>query len=335
MATLSRVTHVSATALLCMDSVSQNKFWTESHLRKGSHFLDRDRDLFVELVIFVIDQLEIIQGEIIEVLDVGIDPELGRLVGLELDDALDRVNVSVIDMRVGDHMQECADLKTAHLREHMQEDRVLADVPVVRDQHILRALVENHVQLVLRDVQRDAVGAGIEPHLVQVVMVIDIGHDAAGFGMVLEVEQHTIHLIELALGIDMLDAQLIAVRLADGAVLIRPAVPDMALELMDIVALLLPDPQQLVDTALEKDLAERHDRELLREVIAIHDAELLDRMGGRVIVAPVRAHVHPLVGKTVFDNILTIRDKTLVSIAHTHPSFFYQLRSGAHAVISQ
>ena len=104
LATLSRVTHVSATALLCMDSVSQNKFWTESHLRKGSLFLDRNRDLFVELVVFVIDQLEIIQGEIIEVLDVGIDPELGRLVGLELDDALDCVNVSVIDMRIGDHM---------------------------------------------------------------------------------------------------------------------------------------------------------------------------------------------------------------------------------------
>ena len=153
--------------------------------------------------------------------------------------------------------------------------------------------------------------------------------------MVLEVEQHSVHLVELALGIDVLNAQLIAVRLTDGAVLIRPAVPDMALEIMDIIALLLPDPQQLVNAALKKDLAQRHDRELLTEIIAIHHAELLDRMGGRVIVAPVRAHVHPFVGKAVLNNILTIRDKTLVSIAHTHPSFFYQLRSGAHAVISQ
>ena len=49
-----------------------------SSLYQREPFLDRDRDLLVELVVFVIDQLEIIYGEVIEILDLGIDPPTSK-----------------------------------------------------------------------------------------------------------------------------------------------------------------------------------------------------------------------------------------------------------------
>ena len=94
-------------------------------------------------------------------------------------------------------------------------------------------------------------------------MVEDIRHDAARGRIVLEIIEHPVDLIEISLGIVVLDAQLIAVRLADGTILVSPAVPDMGSQLMHIIRLLLPDPQQLVDAALEEHLAQRHDREFL------------------------------------------------------------------------
>ena len=47
------------------------------------------------------------------------------------------------------------------LSKHMQQHRVLAHIPVVGYEHILRALVEDHIQALARNVQRNAVGAGI------------------------------------------------------------------------------------------------------------------------------------------------------------------------------
>ena len=74
------------------------------------------------------------------------------------------------------------------------------------------------------------------------MVVIQVGEDAAGAGIVLEVPEHLIHLVHIPLGIVVLHAQLVTVGLADGAVLIGPGIPDVAAELMDVVGLLLPDP---------------------------------------------------------------------------------------------
>ena len=102
--------------------------------------------------------------------------------------------------------------------------------------------VEDAVERIARDVEGHRIRARIEVHLVQVLKVIQIGEDAAGSGVVLQIVEHPVDLIELPFLVDRLLGELIAVRFADRARFIRPAVPDMRVEVADVVALLLPDP---------------------------------------------------------------------------------------------
>ena len=56
---------------------------------------------------------------------------------------------------------------------------------------------------------------------------------------------------------------------------------------MDVVRLFLPDPQQLVDRALPVGAAERQNRELLRQIVAVDDAEFFDSVRACPVL-PVR-----------------------------------------------
>ena len=59
-------------------------------------------------------------------------------------------------------------------------------------------------------------------------MHIDIGHDPAAEGIVLQIVDHAVHLIHHAFLILMLHLHLIAVCLTDRAVFICPLIPDVA-----------------------------------------------------------------------------------------------------------
>ena len=113
-----------------------------------------------------------------------------------------------------------------------------------------------------------------------------------------------------------LHADLIAVGLADGAVLIRPAVPDVAPQVVDVVGLLLPDPQQLVDAGLEVRPADGEDGELRLQVVAVDDAEFLHRVGGGA-VGPVGTHLLVGVPHAVLQNVPAVLFEYLVSVAHS------------------
>ena len=63
--------------------------------------------------------------------------------------------------------------------------------------------------------------------------------------------EHPVHLIHVAFFIMALHADLVAVGLSDGARLIRPLVPDMAVQIMDIIGLFLINPQNLIHAALK------------------------------------------------------------------------------------
>ena len=58
----------------------------------------------------------------------------------------------------------------------------------------------------------------------------------------LKVVQHAVHLIEVTLGIMALLPNLIPVGLADGAGLVGPLIPNMTVEVMHVIGLLLIDP---------------------------------------------------------------------------------------------
>ena len=80
----------------------------------------------------------------------------------------------------------------------------------------------------------------------EILEVIDIGHDPPGRGIVLQVIDHPVHLVKHAFLILVLDAQLIAIGLTDGTIRSCPLIPHMAAQVLDAIGLLLPDPKQFI-----------------------------------------------------------------------------------------
>ena len=147
----------------------------------------------------------------------------------------------------------------------------------------------------------------------------------------LQIVEHPVHLIHVSLGIVVFDGQLIAVSLADGAGFIRPLIPDPGVEVMDVVGLFLPDPQQLVHSCFPVGPAEGQDGKLLLQIVAVDDAEFFDGVGGRAVL-PVRADVLVGVPDAVVQNLPDVLNEYGIRVAHvTAPStvFLYHSRSGA------
>ena len=48
-------------------------------------------------------------------------------------------------MRVGNDVDELAGFETGDLSKHVDEHRVLADIPVVGGEHVLRALIQDGI----------------------------------------------------------------------------------------------------------------------------------------------------------------------------------------------
>ena len=259
-------------------------------------------------------QLEAVLGEGIEIGNIRVHPQLGRLVGGAGDDLLHHRHMAVVDVSVGDDVDQLAGLQTGHPGHHVNQGGVLHHVPAVGGEHILAALVEDGVEGSAADIEGHGVGAGIEGHLVEVVVVVEVGHNTPGGRVVFEIVQHPIHLVEHPLDILVLDPQLIAVGLADGAALVGPGVPDMAVQVVDVVGFLLPDPQQLVHRALEGHFPDGLDGELLPQVVAVDDTEFLHGVGGGAVLPP-GAHLLIGVPHPMGQNILTILNKQFICVA--------------------
>ncbi|MPM97055.1 hypothetical protein SDC9_144228 [bioreactor metagenome] len=106
----------------------------------------------------------------------------------------------------------------------------------------------------------------------------------------------------------MLYSQLIAVGLPDGPGLIGPLVPNLRVQVADIVRLLLPDPQKLVHRRLPIGAPQRQNRELRGEVIAVYNAEFFDGMGGSPVL-PMRPDLLVRVPDAVLQDVPAILKK--------------------------
>ena len=131
----------------------------------------------------------------------------------------------------------------------------------------------------------------------------------------LQIPQNFIHLIHVALRVVVLHAELIAVGLADGAVFIRPRVPHAGAQIVDVVALELPYPQQLVYCGLPVGAAESEYGELLGQVIAVYYSEFFYRVRALAVV-PLRAYRAVGVPYAVIKDIAAVLDEYFVCSAH-------------------
>ena len=85
-------------------------------------------------------------------------------------------------------------------------------------------------------------------------------------------------------------------------VLACPRVPDVAVQLCDIICLFLPNPEKLIDGVFPSRRPQSDDGKLLGQIVAIDDAEALDGIRVRS-VGPLRPDVLALRGKSVVENI--------------------------------
>ena len=85
-----------------------------------------------------------------------------------------------------------------------------------------------------------------------------------------------------------------------------------AAQLVDVVGLLLPDPQQLVHRAFPEGAAYGEYGELLGEIVTVYYAKALDRVGA-LAVLPARADVQLRVPEAVVEDITY---EQLVRAAH-------------------
>lgn len=151
--------------------------------------LDCDFDFFVEFGVLIVFKLEIVYGEVVEVFYILVHLESRGGILRIVENLLDNGDMAVIDVRVAYYVYEFTDFEIAHLREHMQQDRILHDVPVVCGEGVLTALIKNAVEFVAGDVESHRIGARVEMHLVQILKVVDVGEDASGLRIVFEVKK--------------------------------------------------------------------------------------------------------------------------------------------------
>src|SRR5699024_1953093 len=81
---------------------------------------------------------------------------------------------------------------------------------------------------------------------------------------------------------------------SDRSVLICPGIPDMGVEVMDIVGLSLIDPEDLIHAGFQSGLSQSQRRELLSQVITVHYPEPLNGVGCFPGILPVRPYLFSL-----------------------------------------
>ena len=91
----------------------------------------------------------------------------------------------VIDVGVGNDVDQLPRLQAGDLGEHVDQGGVLHHIPAVGGEHVLGALVEHGIEGPAADIEGHRPGAGVEGHLAQVVVVVEAGEDAPGGRVVL------------------------------------------------------------------------------------------------------------------------------------------------------
>ena len=259
--------------------------------------------------------MEAVTRESVEIVHRGIKPEVRCRLGIVGKNFFHHGNMPVIDMGIGNHMHQFSRFKAGDLCKHHGENCILHDIPVVGSEHILRTLVQNGVELSVTDVERHGIGAGIKSHLTEIRKIINVSHNSAGRWIVFQVPDDLIDLVHISLRIVVFDTELIAVCFADGTRLICPGIPDAGAKIMHIVALCLPDPEQFVNGGFPKGPADGENREFLRKVVAVDNAEALDGVSRRPVF-PAGTDRQICIPCTVIENLTAILNKYLVSSAH-------------------
>ena len=159
-------------------------------------------------------------------------------------------------MTVCHYMKQFPCFHITYLSHHHKQKCILTYIPVIRCKDILRTLIEDCIQSqlivprCLCHIKCHGICTWIQIHLMKILMHVNIGHNSAAERIIFQIIDHSVYLIHHSFLILMFHTKLISICLADRTALICPAVPDMAVKIMNIVGFLLPDPKYLIHSTL-------------------------------------------------------------------------------------
>ena len=171
---------------------------------------------------------EVVSSEVVEVGNVRVQAHLWRIKGRTRNQFFNNVNVAIINVSIGNHVNQLTSLHAADLCNHHEQDSVLANIPVVCRKNILATLNKQQVKCrfvltcFLSDVIDCVERARVEVHLREVSKGIQVGHNTAAERILLEVLEYAIHLVIVAIGVVRNLSNLITVSFANGTRLISP-----------------------------------------------------------------------------------------------------------------
>ena len=113
----------------------------------------------------------------------------------------------------------------------------------------------------------------------------------------------------------MFYAKLITVGFANRSGFIRPRIPNVAMEVMDVIRFLLPNPKQFIQAAFECGAANRKNWQFFLQIITVYNAKFLDGMS-RSPIRPMGTDGIIGIPNSVLQNILHIINKNTVCTWH-------------------
>ncbi|MPN06846.1 hypothetical protein SDC9_154103 [bioreactor metagenome] len=90
----------------------------------------------------------------------------------------------VVNVHITNNMHQFSYLQTAYLSQHMHQNRILHNIPVVCHKGILASLVQNGIKASVHNIKGHAVGTWIQIHFMQIAECIDIGHNTTAIRII-------------------------------------------------------------------------------------------------------------------------------------------------------
>ena len=158
-----------------------------------------------------------------------------------------------IEMGVACCVYEFAHFEARHLRHHLQQQGVRCDVERHAEERVSRALVELQREFAVSHVELEQAVARRQRHVVHLSRVPCRHNHASRVGMVAQLVEHVLYLVDGAALIVGPRAPLMAVHRSEVAVLVCPFVPDAHAVLLQVahVGVAAQEPKQFVDYRLE------------------------------------------------------------------------------------
>ena len=175
-----------------------------------------------------------------------------------------------VEMSVARGMDELAGLQAAHLCHHHAQQGVRGNVERHAQEGVGTSLVKLKAEPTLRDVELEDGMAGWESHLVHLGHVPCRYNHAAGIGIVTDLVEHHLNLVDGAAVVVGPRPPLVPVDGTQLAVLVGPLIPYTHAVLLQVahIRVALQEPQQFVDDALQVELLRGEQGETFAQVVA-------------------------------------------------------------------